>query len=117
MVPDLDLARLKKWIDRRNRGVPDGVVEYRLDVSDRAVTVLECRPPWDDEDDDVDDPLPEWTPQPIARFRYTKNRHEWSLYWSDRNLKFHRYDLAAPTPHVETLIDEVEKDRTAIFWG
>ncbi|MDY7101512.1 MAG: DUF3024 domain-containing protein [Actinomycetota bacterium] len=111
MVPDLDLARIRKWINRRNDDAPDGVVNYELDVSDRAVTVLECRPPWEPNGETA------WIRHPVARFRYTKNRHEWSLYWSDRNLKFHRYDLAAPTPHVETLIAEVEQDRTALFWG
>lgn len=32
---------------------------------------------------------PEWTRLPICRFRYTKIRGEGSLYWSDRNLRFH----------------------------
>ena len=31
----------------------------------------------------------------FARLRYTKTRKEWALYWRDRNLKFHLYDLAA----------------------
>ena len=28
----------------------------------------------------------------IARLRYTKAAKCWSLYWRDRNLRFHRYD-------------------------
>jgi hypothetical protein len=44
-------------------------------------------------------------------------RKEWSLYWRDRNLKFHEYDLAEPTPHLDELIEEVKLDRTGIFWG
>lgn len=35
----------------------------------------------------------------------------------DRNLKFHEYDLAEPTPHLDELIEEVKLDRTGIFWG
>lgn len=42
---------------------------------------------------------------------------EWSLYWRDRNLKFHEYNLAEPTPHLDELIEEVKLDRTGIFWG
>lgn len=115
VVPDLDLARLRRWAERRNAELPDrakGQVEYRLDVSDRAVTMLECRPPWDAEDGSG-----EWTRQPVARFRYTHSRREWSLYWIDRNLKFHRFEPAPPTPHVDELIDIVKQDPTGIFWG
>ena len=53
----------------------------------------------------------------FARLRYTKTRREWALYWRDRNLKFHLYDLAEPTASVETLLDEVDRDPTSIFWG
>ena len=34
-----------------------------------------------------------------------------------RHLKFHEYDLVAPTPHLDELIDYVANDRSGIFWG
>ncbi len=86
-------------------------IGYEIDLTDRTITILECRPPW------RADIGTEWTRFPICRFRYTKSRKEWSLYWRDRNLKFHEYDLVAPTPHVDELIEEVKRDRTGIFWG
>ena len=54
---------------------------------------------------------------PIARLRYTKGRKEWAIYWRDRNLKFHVYDLVDPTANVESLLAEIDSDPTAIFWG
>lgn len=114
MIPDLDLARVRKWIDERNASVPPTArdqLRYEVDVADRTITVLECRPPWREGFGT------EWTRFPICRFRYTKVRREWSLYWRDQNLKFHEYDLVAPTPHLDDLIDEVKSDRTGIFWG
>jgi len=39
------------------------------------------------------------------------------LYWRDRNLRWHRYDRLAPSPHVEPLLAEIEADPTSIFWG
>ena len=114
MVPDLDLARVRKWIDGRNAALPPharDLIRYEIDVSSRAITVLECRPPWSADSD------PEWTRFPICRFRYTKIRNEWSLYWRDRNLVFHLYDLVQPTPHIDELIEEVKRDPTCIFWG
>ena len=60
---------------------------------------------------------PEWTRFPVCRFRYTKVRNECSPYWSDRNLRFREYDLARPTPLIDDLITEVDRDPTSIFWG
>ena len=57
-------------------------IRDELDVDDRAVTMLECRPPW------RADFGTEWTRFPIARLRYTKTRREWQIYWRDRNLKW-----------------------------
>ncbi len=114
MVPELDLARVRRWIDGRNADMPPDLqdqLRYEIDVGDRAVTVLECRPPW------REDFGREWTRFPVCRFRYTKVRKEWSLYWRDRHLKFHEYDLAEPTPHIDELIEHVIRDQTGIFWG
>lgn len=114
MIPDLDLARVRKWIEQRNAELPPRArdqIRNEIDITDRTITVLECRPPW------RKDFGPEWTRLPVCRFRYTKVRKEWSLYWSDRNLKFHEYDLAVPTPHLDELIEEVKLDRAGIFWG
>ncbi len=75
------------------------------------MTILECRPPW------RDDFGPEWSRFPIARLRFTRVRKEWAIYWRDRNLKFHLYDLVAPTSNVEALLAEIDRDPTGIFFG
>ncbi len=114
MIPDTDLARVRRWIDAQNEAVPENVrdqLRYELEVSDRSLTVIECRPPW------REDMGPEWTRLPVARLRYTKVRNEWSLYWSDRNSRFHLYDLVRPTRHIARLLAEIDRDPTAIFWG
>ena len=114
LIPERDLARIRRWVEARNSDLPEfaqGLIRYELDVTDRTVTILECRPPW------RPDFGPEWTRFPIARLRYTRTRGEWSLYWRDRNLKFHEYDLVPPTPLVDDLIAEIERDPTSIFWG
>ncbi len=82
-----------------------------MDVDPRAVTIFECRPPW------REDFGPHWTRFPVARLRYTKARNEWAIYWQDRNLRSHLYDLAEPTPHVESLLAEIDADPAYIFWG
>jgi len=114
VIPDLDLARVRKWIYARNADMAPEVreqIRYEIDVTDRAVTVLECRPPW------REGLGTEWTRFPICRFRYTKARKQWSLYRRGRNLKFHEHDLVQPTPHLDELIEYVKNDRSGIFWG
>lgn len=111
MIPENALDLIRRWADRK---VPEHVreqIRLELDVTDRTVTILECRPPW------RSDYGPEWTRFPIARLRYTKSRKEWALYWRDRNLKFHEYDLADSSAEVQDLLDEVDRDPTGIFWG
>ena len=115
MLPETDLARVRRYADARNGRIrPEARDQIRieLDVDQRAVTILECRPPWD-----PDRMGPEWTRFPIARLRYTKARNEWTLYWRDRNLKFHRFEPVPPSDDVQDLLDAIEVDRTGIFWG
>ena len=54
---------------------------------------------------------------PIARPRYTQATRMWTLYWRDRNLRFHRYDQLEPSPDIDDLLTEIHRDPTAIFWG
>jgi hypothetical protein len=53
----------------------------------------------------------------VARLRYTAKSGVWTLYWNDRNGRWHRYDLIEPTPDIRVLLDEVDRDPTCIFWG
>ncbi len=102
---------MRRWCVRR---VPDHVrnrVRVECEIASRHLTIVECRPPWDERVG------AEWTRAPVARFRYTKAQQTWTLYWPDRNARFHLYQQLAPSPHVEVLLHEVEQDPTALFWG
>jgi hypothetical protein len=54
---------------------------------------------------------------PIARLHYTAADKSWTLYWRDRNLRFHRYKTLAPSDRVDDLLAELDRDPTCIFWG
>jgi hypothetical protein len=110
-LPETDVARVHRWCRDR---VPEHVrdeVRIEVDVAERHLTIVECRAPW------RADMGAEWTRFPIARLRYTKATGVWSLYWRDRNLRFHAYDLVSSTASIEDLLAEVDRDPTAIFWG
>ncbi len=114
MIPEVDLARVQRWVKARNDAVPAHVrdqIRFEMDVDARAITIYECHPPW------REDMGPEWTRLPSARLRYTRTRNEWSLYWPDRNSMFHEYDLVPATPYVSHLLAEIDRDPARIFWG
>lgn len=110
-LPEMDVARVQRWCQARVPAGTRGQVRVEVEVADRHLTIVERRPPW------RADFGPEWTRFPIARLRYTKSTRLWSLYWRDRNLTFHAYDLIEPTPSIEELLAEINADPTAIFWG
>jgi hypothetical protein len=40
----------------------------------------------------------------------------WTLYWRDRNLKYHRYDPLDPSPQVQDLLDDLDDRADPVFW-
>ena len=110
-LPDLDVARVQRWCQAR---VPEHArhqVRVECDVAARHLTIVERRAPW------RDDYGPDWTCLPIAKLRYTATTNTWILYRPDRHLKFHRYDMIEPTPHIQDLLTEIDHNRSGIFWG
>ena len=111
LVPDLDLARIRRYCAGRIPARVAQLVRLEIDIEGRSVTILECRLPWSS------DMGPEWTRFPIARLRFVASRTEWRLYWRDGNLRFHRYLRIDSSRDVRALLAEIEADPTAIFWG
>jgi hypothetical protein len=110
-LPGHDVDHVRRWCDER---VPPRVrdqVRVECDVAPRHLTIVECRPPR------REDFGSEWIRHPVARLRYTKVSKTWTLFWVDRKLRFHVYDGVRPTSRVEVLLEEVDRDPTAIFWG
>lgn len=102
-ISQFDLVRIRRWCDAR---VPKHLwdqLKVDADVTERHITIVEVRPPWDGQG--------EHTRFPIARLRYTKSTKLWSLYWRNRNLKLHAYDIE-PSPLVDDLLDYIENSAT-----
>jgi hypothetical protein len=108
---ELDLARVRRWYQQRVPEHARSQVKVECDVTPRHLTIVECRPPW------RQDMGAEWTRFPIARLRYTKATRQWSLYWRDRHLRFHLYDRITPSPRIDDLLREIDRDPTAHLLG
>jgi len=40
-----------------------------------------------------------------------------TLYWRDRNLRFHECDRIAPSASIADVLAEIDRDPTGVFWG
>ena len=110
-IPELDLARLRRYCERR---VPEGArAQVRLEAVDAGttVTIIERRAPWSPEVG------PEWTRLPVARLRFSASRGDWTLFWCDGNLAFHRYPDTPPTRILDELLAVIDRDERQVFWG
>ena len=110
-LPELDVARVQRWCAAR---VPEHArhqVRVECELAPRHLTIIERRAPW------REDFGPEWTTGGIARLRYAASTGLWTVFWRDRNARWHRYDLIEPSSDITVLLDEVDRDPTGIFWG
>jgi Protein of unknown function (DUF3024) len=110
-LPELDVARVQRWCADQVPEHARGEIRVECDVTPRHLTICECRPPWHEHLG------PDWTRFPIARLHYTKTTRLWTLYWRDRNLKYHRYEPLDPSPQVQDLLDYLDDRADPIFWG
>jgi len=109
VLPELDLERIRRYCVGR---VPPQVadeIRIEVDVRGRSATVRECRPPWKPQ-------WVEWSRKPVAQLRYDAATRSWRLYAANRNERWLPYPIP-PTRYVAGLLDEIEADPTAIFWG
>ena len=82
--------------------------EYAFDAN--AALLIERRPSFMD-------PAAQWTSLPVAKFRYSTGRGVWTLYWADRNEKWHRVSSAPAAKTIDPLLAQVLADPSGVFWG
>jgi hypothetical protein len=111
VLPGLDVAAVRAYCEQVVP--PHALHQVRVEavLTRGAVTIVERRAPW------REGYGPEWSTSGVARLRYVVARGEWTLYWRDRNARWHRYDRIEPSSEITTLLQEVDSDPTGIFWG
>jgi hypothetical protein len=107
--PETDLARIRRYCRTRVPARLRDQVRIEAQVRGSSVTVFDRRPPWHPD-------LTEWSKVSVAQLRYSEGTHHWSLYWADRNGRWHRYPGLQPGT-VGEMLEEIEGDPTGIFWG
>jgi len=109
--PELALIRSTAgaFVDRRQP--PPELLDklrFEVEIDGHAVTIWEVRPAW---------MRPGESRLGVARFRFTRTRGDWTLYWMRRDLKWHAYYNAAPTRSLADLVRIVDEDASCAFFG
>ncbi|MBA4422858.1 MAG: hypothetical protein C0390_07105 [Syntrophus sp. (in: bacteria)] len=102
-------TKLTAYCERR---IPIGVrdkVRLIFKIIRDKVTLIETRPYFRDPSI--------WTKNPVAQFRLDENTHMWTLYYIDRNSRWHLYDIIKPSADFEDMLKALDRDSTGIFWG
>jgi hypothetical protein len=108
-MPGTDLKRIERWCREQ---VPEHLsdqLRVKCEVGPSHVTIFETRPDWRGG--------PDWLEVPIARLRYAAGTGQWTIYWRDRNLRFHGYDRKLPSKNVQSLLDHIGSREDPIFFG
>ena len=84
-------------------------LRYAYEFETNAALLLVQRPGFMNPDD--------WNSTPIAKFRYSEARAEWSLYWADANAKWHRVSNVKAAKDIRTLLKSVVEDPLGVFWS
>ncbi|MCY7341091.1 MAG: DUF3024 domain-containing protein [Pseudonocardia sp.] len=119
LMPEDDIATVRAWCTDRVPAHARKQVLVECEVTDRHVTIVERRLPYqaDRPDSNATVPASEWTRLPIARLRYVRTRAEWTVYWRDRHQRFHRHIHIPPTVAVTDLLEVLDRNPGGIFWG
>jgi len=112
-LSELQLAQVNRLLSPLCKDSPDPAVHAQLRhgyrVEGNRVILFGSRIRWDDHS--------QWLEHPVAQFRYVTSIGRWRLFCQFRDLKWHGYEPLPEAPDLATLVAEVRRDPTGIFWG
>ncbi|MCU1363953.1 MAG: hypothetical protein JWM55_1781 [Acidimicrobiaceae bacterium] len=108
-VSDLDLFKVTKHCAGRVPARFHDQMRIESSVRGNSVTIFECRAPWHPT-------LIDWSRHPVAQLRYDTGALNWTLYWADRNGRWHLLDFVEPGT-VDQMLAAIDDDSVGIFWG
>lgn len=108
-----EIKRIEKIVSQYcENKVPPHVrdqLQITYKIIKNEVWIYEKRPIWNNPS--------QWQEIPVAKAQFTLKTKLWTLYWQDRNLRWHIYDRIEPSKQLEDIIKEIDNDPTGIFWG
>jgi len=78
-------------------------------VKGHEIVIVERRPRWDNQS--------EWTESPVAKLKFIRTAAKWRLYWMRADMKWHEYPGRSSSNRLEDLVQEIDDDPLACFFG
>lgn len=78
-------------------------------VKNHEVVIIERRPRWDNQT--------EWTELPVAKLKFIRTAAKWRLYWMRADMKWHEYPGLSSSNRLSDLVQEIDTDPLACFFG
>ncbi len=108
-ISEFDLFKINRYCNGRVPAQFLDQMRVESSVRGNSVTIVECRVPWTAS-------LTEWSRHNVAQIRFNTVTGKWSLYWRDRNSKWHPFDLVEPGT-IDEMLATIDEDSMSIFWG
>lgn len=84
-------------------------VRLEYSVKGHNVVIVERRPRWNNPQ--------EWGELPVAKLRFVRAAKQWRLYWQRADLKWHEYPGPSASKELGELVQEIDADPLACFFG
>ena len=94
---------------RRPRPEIRELLDYKVDIKDRDVVLLEVRPRFDDKSKIIE--------HGFAKMKWVGTKNVWRLFWMRADMKWHSYDPKPQARTIEALFEEVGRDPHGCFFG
>lgn len=112
-LSDLELKRIEQTVGalcrKRSPAHLQGKLRLEYSVKGQEVVIFERRPKWDDPS--------RWTESPVAKIKFVRSAEKWRLYWMRADLKWHEYPGHSSSDRLEELVQEIDADPLACFFG
>jgi hypothetical protein len=110
---ELELKRIEQTVGEFCRKRSPAQLKDRLrlgySVKGHEVVNFERRPKWDNPK--------EWIESPVAKLKFIRSANKWRLYWQRADLKWHEYPSLSSSDRLGDLVQEIDADPLACFFG
>lgn len=110
---ELDLKRIEQTAGEfcRKRSPAHLQDKFRLEyrVKGHEIVIVERRPQWDDPS--------KWFESPAAKIKFIRSANKWRLYWMRADMKWHEYPGRSSSDRLDDLVQEIDADPLACFFG
>ena len=84
-------------------------LDFGYRMSGQSVELFEIRPKWNDSS--IVQELP------FAKTTYIRTKKAWKIFWHRADLRWHRYTPFPESTRLDVLLQEIDEDPNACFFG